>query len=62
MRVKAFINKLKKLDQNAEVVTYDAEQGFYTAAIIQKDKNFTCYDSWISLENKPEPKKYILIY
>jgi hypothetical protein len=61
MKVKTFIKKLQKLDQNAEVVHYEPEAGFYAAASVYKDKNFTCYDEWISIENKPAPKRIVQV-
>jgi hypothetical protein len=64
MKVKAFIKKLQKCDPNAEVVTEDSEYNFYSAARIYTEKNkgvFRDTASWVSLKNKPRPKKMVLI-
>lgn len=61
MKVKTFIKKLQRLDQNAEVVVYEPEQGYYSAAKVYPGQNFTCYDTWVSVEDKPEPKRIVLV-
>jgi hypothetical protein len=61
MKVKEFIKKLSKLDKNAEVVTYDPENDFYSAVRIYKDEEMDDWKSWVSLEDKPRPKKIVYV-
>ena len=60
MKVKQFIKKLEKYDPEAEVVTHDSENDFYSAALIW-GKTSNDWVSWVSVKGKKRPDKMILI-
>ena len=61
MKVKDFIKKLQKCDPNAEVISFDSENDFYSAVSIYKDHEIRDYSGWVSLDKKPRPEKTVLL-
>lgn len=55
MTVRELIKDLKKLDQDAEVVGWDSENGFFFPV-----RRFAKYvneqDNWINIEESPRPR------